>query len=153
MSRLFVLFLMLFIVSSCSLNADQERSLSEATSGYLEARKKGAILAVVSMYHPKVVKAYREMGDSVFVAKFSYTPEDHYLSDPIIQQVEKKGDRVHVLYAVKVVESEWGASNKSLQPFVAISEDAGKSWFFIDRSDYVNKTFSKDLERLLFLKE
>ncbi len=149
---LYFLFVILFL-TSCSLNSEQEKSLSEATTNYLEARKKGAILAIVSMVHPDVVKAYRDQGDSIFVEKFTYAPEDHFLSDPVIKHVKKKGANIHVMYEVKAIEEAWGGTKKSLDPFIAISSDEGKSWFFVDRSDYVNKSIAKELDRLISLKE
>jgi hypothetical protein len=153
MRVVFCFFVLVTLLTSCSLNADQERSLSEATTNFMEARKKGAILAIVSMYHPEIVRTYKERGDSIFVAKFTFVPQDYYLSDPVIEQIQKKGKTIHVQYSVKSVEVEWGKAKKSLDPFFAISDDAGKSWFFIDYADYVNESIVKDLDRLISVKK
>jgi hypothetical protein len=150
---LFIVSMLLLLFSSCTLNAEQEAVLSESTTRYLESKKNGAVLAFVSMHHPEVVRYYKTQGDSVFLKKFSIQPEDYYLSDPSIRESKKDGELIHVLYEAKIINNEWDSAEGAKREFIAISENDGKNWFYVDRSDYVDKSVASDMKRLLELKD
>ena len=148
-----VVFLLLMVqfLSSCSLNAEQEATLSESTTNYTEARKAGALLAYVSIQHPLVVRYYKEKGDSAFLKKFTVEPKDYFSEDPVIRRIEKQDDDIHVLYEAKIIQSEWESGGDEVRRFVALSENNGRNWFFIDWSDYVDKSIATGLIRLIDL--
>jgi hypothetical protein len=149
-----VFFIFIFLLAgSCTLNAEQEATLSESTTRYLESRRNGAVLAFVSMHHPDVVRYFKDQGDSTFLKKFSVKKEEYYLVDPSIRETEKDGQIIHVLYEAKTIESEWGTTENEKSEFVAISENNGRNWFYIDKSDYVDKTIASNLKRLIDLKD
>lgn len=150
--KLIIFLVALILIASCTLNAEQEASLSESTTRYLESRKNGAVLAYVSMHHPKVVRHYKDQGDSVFLQKFTVKPGAYYLDDPTIRKSKKEGETIHVLYKAKAIESEWNTNVNQIREFVAISENNGRSWFYVDKTDYVDKSIARDLDRLLELK-
>jgi len=152
MKTVFTILFLTLVIAACSLNARQEASLSESTTNYIEARKAGALLAYVSMQHPEVVKHYKSKGDSAFVKKFNVEPKDYFSEDPFIKQIAEKGSRIHVLYEAKVIPSEWEQAEEEVRKFVAISENNGKSWFYMDWSDYVDKSVAPDFERMAELK-
>lgn len=145
--------LIVVLVTACTLNAEQEATLSESTTRYLESRQNGAILAFVSMHHPDVVRYYKDQGDSVFLKKFSVKKEDYYMDDPSIRETEKEGKVIHVLYEAKPINYQWGTTDKTKKEFVAISENNGKNWFYVDKSDYVDKSIASKMKRLLELKD
>jgi hypothetical protein len=147
----FLLVMILF--GACSLNADQEKMLSESTMRFLESRKKGALLAYVSMHHPGVVRYYKEQGDSVFTEKFSVKASDHFADEALIVETEKKGQEIQVLYRTRRVEEFYGGGEKKWEYFVAVSNDNGRSWYYLDYDDYVDKRIAKELDRMISLKE
>lgn len=152
-SKLFIFSLLLLVFSACSLNAEQEASLSESTTRFLESRRKGALLAYVSMHHPDVVRYYKEQGDEIFTEKFVVTASEHFADEAIIQETEKNGKEIHVLYKSRKID-EWNVDKESgWDYFVAISDDNGKTWFYMDKQDYVNKSIAKGLKRLIEVKE
>lgn len=151
--RTLFFYSILLILSSCTLNAEQEATLSESTTRYLESIRNGAVLAFVSMHHPEVVRYYKERGDSLFLKKFSVEKEDYYIIDPSIRETEKEGDYIHVLYEAKTISNEWETTDEVKSEFVAISENNGRNWFYVDKSDYVDKSVASKMKRILDLKD
>lgn len=149
---LFISFVVI-LITSCTLNAEQEATLSESTTRYLESRQNGAVLAFVSMHHPEIVRYYKEQGDSIFLKKFAVKKEDYYLDDPSIRKTKQDGQVIHVLYEAKTISSEWGTTDEITREFVAISENNGRNWFYADKSDYVDKSIASNMKRLLDLKD
>lgn len=149
----FCSLMLTLMLSACSLNADQEKMLSESTTRFLESRKKGALLAYVSMHHPDVVRFYKEQGDSSFTAKFSVKASDHFADEALIVATEKKGKEIQVLYRTRKVEEFFGGGEKKWDYFVALSDDNGRSWYYMEYTDYVDKRIAKDLDRMITLKE
>ena len=146
---LFSFIVLLTIFSACTLNAEQEASLAESTTHYLEARRNGALLAYVSMQHPAVVKHYKMKSDSLFLAKYELKSQGYFIDDPVIKDIVRRGDKIHVKYEAKAVLTEMDEGENKSFSFVAISEDAGRTWFYMDYHDYVDKTVAIDFERLL----
>ena len=144
-------FLLLLILVACTLNANQEASLTSSTNDFLKARKEGMQLAYISMIHPSLVRAYKDQGDSIFLKKFELVSVDNYLDEPILKTVKKENLTIHALYEFKVIQTGWievEITQKNTS-YVAISEDNGKTWFFIPKSDYDNKDIVKDIKRLI----
>lgn len=146
------IFVLFALIGSCTLNSEQEASLSESTTRYLEARRNGAVLAFVSMHHPEVVRYYKEKGDSIFINKFTIKPTDYYLDDPSILDKKKNGEIIHVLFKAQRINNDGARDVDSESEFIAISLDNGKSWFYVDKVDYVDKSIARGLHRLLKLK-
>ena len=143
--------LLLLILGACTLNATQEATLTSTTNDFLKARKEGMQLAYISMIHPSLVKAYKDQGDSVFLAKFELNSVDNYLDEPILRTVKKENSTIHALYEFRVIQTGWLEEEITQKntTYVAISDDNGKTWFFMPKSDYDNKDIAKDIERLL----
>lgn len=144
--------LLLFMVA-CSMNAEQERSLNQAMSSYVNSYNNGAVLSYVSFTHPNVVSYYKNKGDEVFKEKFELMTEDYessFLQDGIIRQIVSKNEKIHVHYQFLKFD------NTSTMGYeiavVALSEDDGRSWYFIDREDYINDAILDKEFRLIDFK-
>lgn len=143
--------ILVLILGACTLSANQEATLSTATNDFLKARKQGMQLAYVSMFHPSLVRAYKDQGDSVFLKKFEITSVDNYLDEPILITVKSKKETIHALYEFRVIQTGWIEEEIKQQntSFVAISDDNGETWFYMPKEDYDNKEIAKDVKRLL----
>jgi len=143
--------LIVLILGACTLNANQEAILTTATNDFLKARKQGMQLAYISMIHPSLVRAYKDQGDSVFLKKFEIKSVDNYLDEPILRTIKSKNSSIHALYEFRVIQSGWSEEKFTQKntSYVAISEDDGRTWFYMPKEDYDNKDIAKDVIRLL----
>lgn len=150
MGKYFFLFSTLLLLFSCSLSASQEQELSKQTGIYLDAKEKKSILVIVSKTHPSFVKYVKSKGSDYFQKVFEEEDlEDLIFIDPIIEKIETKNSKIHVLYNVKKEYIKNGENKVDELKFVAISEDDGENWFFLNNSVYKNKKICKDIERLI----
>lgn len=142
----------LLVLASCSLNADQEASLNKAMSAYVNAHNAGSVVAFVAMTHPNAVAYYREKGDEAFEEKFSLLSSDDggdYMQDGTVKEVVSKEGNIHVKYRFLSVEDRF-YETKALEMIVmAVSDDEGASWFFIDEDDYQNEDIIQKTGRLI----
>jgi protein-tyrosine phosphatase len=134
------------------MSASQEASLNSSVSKYIIARNNCQLVGLVGFTYPELVKEFKDMGDSIFKQKFDCKNNSSYqlqLQNPTLRTVEKKGLQIQVLYEFdayreteeKVIQTEF--------KLVAISENEGINWFFMQFDDYVNKDNCKLLDRLL----
>ncbi len=137
------------LVSACTLNGEQEKKLNESLSAYIFARNECQVISYVAFTYPELVASYKAEGDSLFKDHFNCNKDSIYLEDPTIRQTEKKGNSIHVLYDLNAYNENTGEQNKLKHEVVGVSNDNGKSWFFMDRSEYVDKSRLPKLERLL----
>ncbi len=145
------MYLLLLLLGSCTLNADQEASLNNALTSYINSRNNGAVMSYVGFTHPKVVAYYKNKGDSIFQSRFDVSDEytRPFFQDGIIKSTQKKNDVIHVKYVFKKFEQEYIDMEITDVAIIAISEDNGNSWFFVEEEDYFNDvSFSQD-ERLI----
>ncbi|MCH2224981.1 MAG: hypothetical protein MK066_09460 [Crocinitomicaceae bacterium] len=142
----------LLLITSCSLNADQEASLNKAMSAYVNAHNGGSVVAFVAMTHPNAVAYYRENGDEAFEEKFSLPSSDDggdYLQDGTVKEVVSENGNIHVKYHFLSVEDRFYETKALEMIIMAVSDDNGISWFFIDEDDYRNEDIIQKTDRLI----
>lgn len=140
----------------CSLNSTQEAALNNAVLSYVESHNGGAVMKFVSITHPNVVAYYKGMGDDAFKRKFelfSQLDGGDYIQDGTVWEIETEGKTIHARYTFLSVEETYDLFNSTEIEVIAISEDNGVTWFFVDATDYKNDSVFKDDFRLLELKE
>lgn len=147
--KLFTILSSLLILASCALNADQEQKLNQSLAGYLHARNECQLVSYVAFTYPGVVEDYKEQGDSVFQAKFDCTNDSITWNDPTIRLIQQEGQSIHALIDVAQVDEYSYEILKDKEQLIAISEDDGNSWFFIEHAYYVDKSKLIKLKRLI----
>jgi hypothetical protein len=146
--NLFFLLVML-LVSACTLNSEQERNLNQSLSDYLLAKNECRMVNLVAFTYPELVASIRAEGDSTFMAYFNCSSDSVYLDDPTILNSVKKSKEIQVCYELrgrKMNNVEFGTFKEQL---VAVSHDNGKSWFFLSKKDYVDKSRISKLKKLI----
>ena len=152
--KIYFIALLFLLLAACTLSASQEASLQKAMSSYINAHNNGAVMAYVGFTHPNVVGFYKDKGDSVFRERFElFAPENggDFLQDGNIQKIETKGNAIHVQYVFDSYQVRGLDERFSKVGIIAISSDQGKTWFFADKSDYINDTIFKKADRLIDL--
>ncbi|SRR5574343_1639674 len=147
--KLFTILFSLLILASCALNADQEQKLNQSLAGYLHARNECQLVSYVAFTYPGVVADYKEQGDSVFQAKFDCTNDSITWNDPTIRLIQQEGQSIHALIDVAQVDEYSYEILKDKEQLIAVSEDDGNSWFFIEHAYYVDKSKLIKLKRLI----
>lgn len=145
--RITLLFLLILpLIFACSLSADQEKSLNQATVKYMFAMNNDLFLSKAAATHPLFLRYYKNQGTEKFKAQFASS--DSTYTDPVIGTTETKGDVIHIQLKVALVGKMNSEKAKDRIPVYAVSEDAGKNWFFIDGKDYESK-ICKKFKRLI----
>lgn len=147
----FYLFLLLFIIGSCSLNATQESALNQSKNEYVGARNEGVIISYVAYTHPNVVGYYKELGDKAFIDKFDLKVGVGalYLQDGSIKETNWDGDKIQVKYDFLGVFETQYRLERNLVSIYALSADDGKTWHFLEQEDYFNDKIIKPKDRLI----
>lgn len=131
----------LLVLASCSLNAEQERTLNQSLSNFLSAQNELQALGMIAYVHPDVIQHYKSLGDTVFQKRFNLLDSAGFATlwtDPILQQVKKKGSKIHVRYQLKALPEEASTAIPKKISIFACSDDDGKHWFFVEEKDYFN---------------
>lgn len=139
----------LFLLTACSLNASQEQKLNESLAAYLFGRNECQVVSYVAFTYPDLVATYREKGDSIFKQEFKCNDDSLYYQDPTVRKIEIAEDEIHILYELTVFNKNTSLKNEVKHELIAISKDDGKTWFFLDRSKYVDKSLLPQLKRLI----
>ncbi|MFT5780429.1 MAG: hypothetical protein ACI837_003391 [Crocinitomicaceae bacterium] len=108
-------------------------------------------MSFVSFTHPDVVSYYEGRGDEAFRNKFELFAEEDggdFLQDGIIREIESDGSNIHVQYLFTSVETKFYEQIGKDLEIIAISEDDGATWFFVDESDYSNDAIFDKNKRL-----
>ncbi len=115
----------------------------------------GRMLQYLSEIHPLAVRYYKDKGDSVFEAHFELKNmnSEVYYQDPIIKQIEKEGDVIHVEFEVLEISSNLFDEQASPLKVFALSSDNGKTWYFLHDNDYTDDHVLKKEERLINIKQ
>lgn len=149
--KYFALLFLIVSISCCTLNSAQEKSLQQALNEYIAVHNDGKVTGFASLTHPSVLKYYTKLGDDAFSQKFELIDTSYNSTlwqDAIIRSTKKNDKKIHVLYLVKEFsnnkEMELGTVN-----IVAISEDDGVNWSFLEERDYRNDDIWAEEERLL----
>ena len=150
MKKAVVYLLSVILLGACSLSALQEQELNRQTGIYLDAHERNAILIVVSKTHPSFVKYAKSKGGTYFKSVFENEgTEELVFINPVIEQIKSEREKLQVLYEVEKVYIKNGENHRNKTKFVALSEDEGKTWYFLDYPTYVNKKICRDIPRLL----
>lgn len=149
MKHFILVFISLLIFSSCTLTGKQEKNLNEALSAYLFARNECNIVNYVALTYPKFVLEKKSKGDSVFQSTFNCNLDSVQLVDPTLRYSVKKNGEIQVLFELERFNKFTMLSDDKKHFLVAISNDNGISWFFLDHSIYVDKSLLPTLKRLL----
>lgn len=139
------------MLSSCALNADQESSLHTAMVSYINSRNNGAVMSYVGYTHPNAVAFYKNSGNEAFKSNFDLSNDEErpFFQDGIIKTIESKGNTIHVKYEFQKIENEDYIVDIANIIVIAISEDDGQTWFFVDEKDYLNDKIIPKKERLI----
>ncbi len=114
----------------------------------------GRTLQYISEVHPSAVKYYKAKGDRFFKEHFMLVDSSEvfnpdYYQDPIIKTIESKGEQLQVRYEVLKIETIDGYPESMPYNLFALSDDNGKSWYFLDEGDYFNNDIIPVKERLI----
>lgn len=146
----FSIIIFSLILSACTLNSTQEKSLQQALNEYIETHNEGKVVGFASMTHPSVLRYYNNLGAEAFSQQFELVDTSYnssIWSDAIIRSTEKSGEKIHVLYRLKEVSTQENAKVKNIH-IVAISEDNGQNWLFLKEKDYQNGLIFNKEEKL-----
>lgn len=146
---LFLGFVFAMVLSSCSLSADQESSLNNAKTSFINSKNNGAVMSYVAFTHPDVVSYYKEMGDSVFQTRFDLSSSEYnaFLTNGNIRKITQSNPKIHVKYEFTNVNMEDTKLDDAI--IYAISNNDGESWFFAESEDYMNNDIFKEKNRLI----
>jgi hypothetical protein len=135
---------LLFILSSCGLNAEQEMNLSRDLREYMYARNNGDAIKQIGYTHPSVVKKYVEGDQDDLMKRFQELPQridgmENDLSDSTfiwknyyVMDVSSSGQNVEVFFTILADNDR----NDELKiPFVAKSLNDGKNWVFLKEDE------------------
>lgn len=142
-------FLFLLFLVGCTLNGEQEKKLNESFSAYIFAKNECQVISYVAFTYPELVASYKAEGDSLFKEHFNCNKDSIYLDDPTLRQTVKEGNSIHVLYDLSLYHEATGKKDDKKYQLIGISEDDGKTWFFMDKTEYVDKSRLPKLVRLL----
>lgn len=151
MKNIFFLCLFLLISFACSLSSKQEKTLNKSLVIYLKSIEENNPLIQTSLTHPDFLKYIYSKGDNYFLQIFgkNYKEEHLEIMFPVIRQVKFDKNNIHVLFELKKEYISEGVNHVKPVFYVAISEDNGKTWFFVNIKLYRNKKICKKIKRLL----
>jgi hypothetical protein len=147
--KIFLYVSTLFLFGACALNATQEQKLNESLAGYLFGRNECQVVSYVAFTYPELVATYKAQGDSIFKQQFDCNEDSLYFQDPTVRLIQKEGEVIHVLYDLTVFNKNTSERYDKKHELIALSSDSGKSWFFMDKSKYVDKSLLPKLKRLI----
>lgn len=149
--NLYILSLLL-LITSCTLNSEQEASLSKATKEYIDSRNEGILITYAAYTHPNVLKFYLDQGHDAFKKRFKRTTGENTtnLRNGNIRYTEVSGKNIHVKYDyVGMNNFSYRGRRARKVSIYALSSDDGKSWHFIDGTDYWNDKIISSKNRLI----
>lgn len=146
--KIIVPIILLTGLFSCTLNSTQETALNQHLSHYLTAKKNCSGVGLAGFSHPEYVKEVKEQGDSIFQETFSCN-EKGFIYDATLRKTNSKGDKIQIYYQLDRFNPNTGVREKRVESIIAISEDDGKTWFFIPKNVYLDKNAVKSIERLI----
>lgn len=135
MLKVLNILIVLFLVFSCTLSAEQENRLNKQLSRYIKAYNENNTLEYAGLSHPAVVRYYTSLGDADFMKHFSNEIGENTVNlyNPLFREMKTKGDWMERKYTIHKESRE--ESNKNYEIY-AISSDAGNNWFFLMQEDY-----------------
>lgn len=144
-------FLVFLLLAACTLNSEQERALNAAMTRYIDARNEGKVTVTVACTYPPAVAYYTALGDSAFRLHYDLSDVDEkpILRDGSQMEADSEMNDIQIKYSFKQANVFYGAYEQDKTVIVALSENNGKSWFFLDEEDYWNDDIVKPSKRLL----
>lgn len=142
----------LITLISCTLNSEQETSLNQHLSRYLKARNGCMVVGLVGFTYPDYVRELQSQGDSILLQKIDCTKSHENgirYNDPTLRKVRKEKDKIHIYYELDIEKRHSGNIERRAEGLFAISEDNGKSWYFLTKDVYNDKNVCKSLNRLI----
>lgn len=144
--------ILLLVITSCSLNSEQETSLNQHLTKFLRAKNECMLVGVVGFTYPEYIKELKEQGDSTFLSKIDCTnsqlENSFFYSDPTLRKIEKQKDEIHVFYELKV-DDKMGEKVGLKKGLYAISKDNGQKWYFLMEEVYKDSKSCPKLKRLI----
>ena len=140
------LLLFFFSITSCSLNAEQERNLNKSIIKYLFSVNRELKLSIAAATHPLILRELKEESDEKLKAYLK--PKHHIWTDAIIGKSKIKGQIFHIELKVALISKESYEKAPNRIRLYAISEDNGKNWYFVDYKIY-ESNHCKKFNRLL----
>jgi hypothetical protein len=147
----FLASILVTFLFSCTLNSEQEASLNQNLSRYLKARNSCMKTGIIGFSHPDYVLEVKNESDSAFLKAFdceNYGKAVRF-SDPTLRKTIKEKDIIHVYYELDVEAGNTGVVNRRSEGLYALSEDNGKTWYFLMKDIYENREISKSVKRLI----
>ncbi|WP_343631507.1 hypothetical protein [Fluviicola sp.] len=135
MLKFFNFTMVLFLVFSCTLSAEQENRLNKQLSKYVKSYNENNTLEYAGLSHPAVVRYYTSLGDSEFIQHFSNETGENSVNlyNPLFREMKSQGDWIERKYTI--YKETRDDSDKNYEIY-AISSDAGNNWFFLTQEDY-----------------
>jgi hypothetical protein len=140
------LLFIFFSITSCSLNAEQERNLNKSIIKYLFSVNRELKLSIAAATHPLILRELKEESDEKLKAYLE--PKHHIWTDAIIGKSKIKGEIFHIELKVALVSKETYEIAPNRIRLYAVSEDNGKNWYFIDYEIY-ESDYCKKFKRLI----
>lgn len=147
----FLTSMLTVLLFSCTLNSEQEASLNQNLSRYLKARNNCMKTGIIGFTHPDYVLEVKNESDSAFLKAFdckNYGDAVRF-SDPTLRKTVKEKDVIHIYYELDVETGNTGIVKRRGEGLYALSEDNGKTWYFLMKDIYENKNSSKSIKRLI----
>lgn len=135
-----------FILFSCSLDANQEKSLNKSIIKYLFSINRELKLSIAAATHPLILRELKEDGHEKL--KSYLAPKYNIWTDAVIGKTKIKGVIIHIELKVAQVSKETYEKNDKRIRLYAISEDNGKNWYFVDYKLY-ETDYCKKFKRIL----
>ena len=140
------LLFIFFSITSCSLNAEQERNLNKSIIKYLFSVNRELKLSIAAATHPLILRELKEESDEKLKAYLE--PKHHIWTDAIIGKSKIKGEILHIELKVALVSKETYEKAPNRIRLYAVSEDNGKNWYFVDYKIY-EYDYCKKFKRLI----
>ena len=140
------LLLFFFSITSCSLNAEQERNLNKSIIKYLFSVNRELKISIAAATHPLILRELKDESDEKLKAYLE--PKHHIWTDAIIGKSKIKGEIFHIELKVALISKESYEKAPKRIRLYAISEDNGKNWYFVDYKIY-ESNHCKKFNRLL----
>lgn len=138
--------LLVLVLTCCTLNSTQETSLNQHVSKYIKAKNNCLITGVIGFTYPAYVKELKQTGNKEFMRVFNCndsTSLQNKLSIPIYRAAKTSEKMIQVKY-----ELDDSQTSQNSHFLYAISEDDGKTWYFLPGEVYNNVTSCTKLKRL-----
>jgi len=140
------LFFIFFLITSCSLNAEQERNLNKSITKYLFSVNRKLKLSIAAATHPLILLELKEESDEKLKAYLE--PKHHIWTDAIIGKSRIKGEVLHIELKVALVSKQTYEKAPNRIRLYAVSEDNVKNWYFVDYKIY-ESDYCKKFKRLI----